>query len=391
MKTRILVLSASVGGGHLRAAEAMEKGLQAAAPDAHIENHDVLDFTNRLFKKVYAESYLDLVTRAPHLLGYLYDQMDQPSRSGKYRADRLRGAVERMNLLPFQKMLLSQPWDLIVNTHFLPAELVGRLRLKGKLDVPQVTVCTDLDTHRLWVNQPCERYFCATDQGARYLHHWGVPTDATEVTGIPIDPVFGEPVDRAACRARLGIEGKRPVVLQLCGGFGVGPVEAGYRALLDVEQPTELVVVCGRNESLLAQLQSVPRPERHKVHLVGFTREMHDYMSCADLVVTKPGGLTTSEILARGLPMVIANPIPGQESHNSDFLLEHGAAIKVHHPSLLALKVSQLLADTDRMARMRQASRALGRPHAAREIAKKSLTLVRPKPRASARLELAAT
>lgn len=377
MMSRILVLSASVGGGHLRAAEAMEAALRTAAPDAHVENHDVLAFTNRVFKKIYAESYLDLVGRAPHLLGYLYDRLDQPSRSGHNRTDKLRFAAQRINLLKFEKFLLSQPWDLVVNTHFLPAEFIARLRTKGKLLVPQVTVCTDLDTHRMWVNQPCERYFCATEQGAQYLQYWGVPAEETEVTGIPIDPVFSQPVDRAECQARLGIEGKRPVVLQLCGGFGVGPVEAGYRAMLDIEKPIELVVVCGRNKALLAKLEGIAVPERHKVHLVGFTREMHHYMACADLVITKPGGLTTSESLALGLPMVIANPIPGQESHNSDFLLEHGAAIKVHHPSLLPLKISQLLADPSRLAKMREASRSLGRPDAAMEIARRSLEYAR--------------
>ena len=251
--------------------------------------------------------------------------------------------------------------------------MIARLRRKGKLDIPQVTVCTDLDTHRLWVNEPCERYFCATEQGARYLHHWGVPTTATEVTGIPIDPVFSLPYDRPTCQSKLDIEGKRPVVLQLCGGFGVGPVEANYRAMLAVEKPIELVVICGRNEALREQLAKVPVPEQHKVHLIGFTRDMHDYMACADLVVTKPGGLTTSEILARGLPMVICNPIPGQESHNSDFLLEHGAAIKVHHPSLLPVKVAELLSQRSRLARMRECSLELGRPNAARDIVRKSL------------------
>jgi processive 1,2-diacylglycerol beta-glucosyltransferase len=378
MQSRILVLSASVGGGHLRAAEAMEAALRIAAPDAHVENHDVLAFTNRLFKKVYAETYLDLVGRAPHLLGYLYNRLDQPSRSGRGRTDKLRFAAQRVNLMKFEKFLRSQPWDLVVNTHFLPAELIGHLRKKGKFTAPQVTVCTDLDTHRMWVNQPCELYFCATEQGAQYLQHWGVPAGDTEVTGIPIDPVFSRPVDRAVCQARLGIEGKRPVVLQLCGGFGVGPVEAGYRAMLSVEKPIELVVVCGRNKELLAGLERIEVPERHKVHLVGFTREMHDYMACADLVVTKPGGLTTSEILARGLPMVIANPIPGQEEHNSDFLLERGAAIKVHHPSLLPLKISQLLADRGRLAQMREAAWSLGRPDAAVNIARRSLEFVRP-------------
>src|SRR5207253_3650371 len=157
--------------------------------------------------------------KAPHVLGYFYHLLDKPSRSGRYRRDKLRLAVEKLNLKRFIQFLQSEPWDLVINTHFLPAEIIAALRKKAKLSVPQVTVTTDFETHRLWVNQPCERYFTATEEGALALQAWGVPaTDAT-ATGIPIDPVFSAPKERSACLARQGLVGDRPVVLQLAGGF----------------------------------------------------------------------------------------------------------------------------------------------------------------------------
>jgi processive 1,2-diacylglycerol beta-glucosyltransferase len=376
MKPRVLVLSASVGAGHLRAAEAVESALRQTHPEIDVENHDVLGFTNAVFRRVYGTAYLDLVNRAPHLLGYFYDRLDLPSRSGRNRTDRIRLAVEKLNLRRFEQFLTSQHWDLVINTHFLPAELIARLTRDRELAMPQVTVCTDFDTHRMWVNQPCRRYFCATDEGAYYLAHWGVPQQDIEVTGIPIDPRFAEPADRAACLASQGLVGDRPVVLQLCGGFGVGPVEELYRALLEIERPLELVVVCGRNEELTSQLGLIAPPQRHRVRLLGFTREIDQLMGCADVLVSKPGGLTTSEALARGLPMVVANPIPGQESRNSDYLLERGAAIKVNHPALLTLKLSRLLDDPGRLARMRETARSLGHPRAAFDVAERSLGLI---------------
>src|SRR5438034_1661321 len=106
------------------------------------------------------------------------------------RGDRLRLAVEKLNLKSFMRFLTSEPWDLVINTHFLPAEILASLRLAKKLDLPQVTATTDFETHRLWVNQPCERYFTATAEGSLYLQHWGVPAEATEATGIPVHPVF---------------------------------------------------------------------------------------------------------------------------------------------------------------------------------------------------------
>src|SRR5207248_2487626 len=197
---RILVLSASVGAGHLRAAEAVELALREVVPDAVVRNQDVLELTNALFRRLYGKAYLDLVNRAPHVLGYFYDLMDQPSRSGKHRGDRLRLAVQKLNLKKFMDFLCKDSCDLVINTHFLPAEIIASLRKRGDLDVPQVTVTTDFETHRLWVNEPCERYFTATEEGARYLRSWGVP-DSTEIipTGIPIHPVFAEAKDRAAC------------------------------------------------------------------------------------------------------------------------------------------------------------------------------------------------
>src|SRR5262245_58021664 len=137
---RILILSASVGAGHLRAAEALEAAAREAYPGLHVENHDVLTFTNAVFRRLYGKTYLDLVNTAPHLLGMLYDWLDQPVKSDF--GDRLRRRAQKLNLLKFEKLLRKGNWALIINTHFLPAELIAQLKQNDKLDVPQVTVCT---------------------------------------------------------------------------------------------------------------------------------------------------------------------------------------------------------------------------------------------------------
>ncbi|MCI0463320.1 MAG: hypothetical protein L0Z62_40755 [Gemmataceae bacterium] len=376
MAPRILVLSASVGAGHLRAAEAVEAALHQLAPEAHVRNLDVLDMTNRLFRRFYAKSYLNLVNNAPHLLGHFYDALDRPSRSGKNRGDRFRLMLEKMNLGKFIRFLQSEPWDLVINTHFLPAEIIAHLPKHGKLSVPQVTATTDFETHRLWVNQPCDRYFTATEEGAIYLQSWGVPASDTIATGIPILPAFGENKDRAALLAKHGLAGDRPIVLQMAGGFGVGPIEQLYQALLNIETPLQVVAVAGRNEELRKDLEGIPCPPRHRARVLGFTKEIHELMGVADLVVSKPGGLTTSEALASGAVMVIVNPVPGQETRNSDFLLENGAAIKVNHPALLSYKVGGLLRDRGRLEWLRGNVRRVARPRAAFDVVQKSLELI---------------
>lgn len=373
MPPRILVLSASVGAGHLRAAEAVEQALRQKLPDATVRNVDVLTMTNRLFQRVYGQFYLDLVNKAPHALGYFYDMLDQPSRSGKNRTDRVRLYLEKLNLKTFTKFLHSEPWDLVINTHFLPAEIIASLRKKNEIALPQVTATTDFETHRLWVNQPCDRYFTATQEGSLYLQHWGIPASDIVVTGIPIHPVFSEPKDRSACIAKHGLAPDRPIVLQLSGGFGVGPIERLFDSLLSIEQPIQLVTITGRNEKLKDQLSKRATPDRHKVKVLGFTKEIDELMQAADLVVSKPGGLTTSEVLARGAVMVIVNPIPGQESRNSDYLLESGAAIKANNIATLGFKVDALLKNPAELERLRANVRRIARPRAAFDVVEKSL------------------
>ncbi len=376
MAPRILVLSASVGAGHLRAAQAVELAARALVPQATVKNLDVLTLTNAAFRRVYGKAYLDLVNKVPHVLGYFYDMLDRPSRSGRNRSDRLRLLVEKVNLRPFIRFLREEPWDLVINTHFLPAEIIASLRKKERLAVPQVTVTTDFETHRLWVNQPCEHYFTATEEGALYLQSWGVPKTHTTATGIPIHPVFSEPKDRAACLARHGLVGDRPIVLQLSGGFGVGPIAKLYRALLEVEEPLEIVAVTGRNQKVKQQLEAIRPSSRHRTKIFGFTDQIDELMAVADLVLSKPGGLTTSETLARGAAMVIVNPIPGQESRNSDFLLENGAAVKVNNIATLAHKVTALVRNPERLAQLKANARRVGRPRAAFDVVERSLAML---------------
>jgi processive 1,2-diacylglycerol beta-glucosyltransferase len=281
----------------------------------------------------------------------------------------------KLNLASLCEMLECQRWDVIVNTHFLPAEIIAMLRKRRKISTPQMTVTTDFETHRLWVNQPCEHYTVATDEGAAYLHHWGVPAENISITGIPIHPVFATPKDRGACMQRQGIAGDRPVVLQLAGGFGVGPIAEIYRSILSIDIPIDLIAVTGRNAPVRKKLQALDVPARHRATVLGFTDQMDELMAAADVVVSKPGGLTTSETLARGAAMVIVNPIPGQESRNSDYLLENGAAIKINNLPTLGMKLQLLLREPPRLKQLKDNAKRIARPQAAFDVATRALRM----------------
>jgi processive 1,2-diacylglycerol beta-glucosyltransferase len=371
MARRILILTASIGAGHVRAAEAVEVALRERDSSATVERHDVMALTNAVFRRMYGKAYIDLVNHAPHMVGMIYDWSDKPqaTRGVKHK---LRHLVQQRNLSRVVAKI-GEGWDLVVHTHFLAPDLMASMARKksGKWGVVprMVTVVTDFEAHGFWLNEPCEHYFTATEEARLALMAWGVPTGSITVTGIPIHPVFSRGMTREEARGRHGLDLERPVVLLLGGGFGLGPMERIYAELLRVDTPMQVVAVCGRNEALKERLGKVAVPGRHAAKVLGFTTVMHEWLSAADLAVTKPGGLTVSECMARGVGMVIMNPIPGQESRNSDWLLERGVAVKVNSIATLAWKVGGLLADAGWRGRLRGAAGRWAKPRAAYDVA----------------------
>lgn len=382
---KILVLHASVGAGHTRAAKAAAAALAARAPEAEISVVDALDLARPLFSRLYGKGYLQLVEKAPALFGMLFELTDRKPRRGL--GDGLRRAVQRWGAAGLLDLLERGGWDAVVHTHFLAPELAAALKRAGRLDAAQLVVVTDYDAHRIWAHEGVDRYCVAGPAAAASLRGHGVDPDSVVTTGIPIDPAFASPASRDAALAEFGLSGAYPVVVQASGGHGVGPVEEVYRSLLASTIPSEIVVVCGRNEAAKARLASIKPPHRHRVRLLGFTERMRWLMAAADLLVTKPGGLTVSEALSCGLPMALVSPIPGQEERNADYLLENGAAVKAATPAALAGKVEALLSDPRRLAAMRRRAKALGHPRAGEAVAAQALELLRGRAQAAAKTD----
>ena len=384
-KPRVLLLSASSGAGHVRAAQALEKAF-AARGDCIVEHVDVIQHVSKVFQRLYDKTYISMVRRAPNLMGVLYDRTDKP-----WKIMRQRLAVDRLNTQPMIRMLKRVQPDLCVATHFLPAEIIAWLIAKKKLRARNAIVVTDYDVHAMWLCRTVDRYYVAIPEAAEYLAGIGVPREIIRVTGIPIDPLFAAAVERAAARNHLGLDASAPVLLTAAGGYGIGPVEQLVRDLLALQKPWQIVAIAGKSEQVKKKLDAIassagnlggnPSSEGQKCSPrlvpVGFTREMDQYMAAADLLVGKAGGLTTSEALARALPMALIEPIPGQEERNADHLLEAGAAIRCNNLPAAAWKIAGLLNDSQRLTRMKEAARKLGRPNAAAEIAADAMKLLK--------------
>ncbi len=374
MFRKVLILSASAGAGHVRAAEALVRAFQEMNAAAEVRHVDTLAYTNKLFRHLYSKAYIELVNKTPELLGWLYDALDKP-----WKNERRRLALDKLNTRPFVKMLREYQPEITVCTHFLPAEIISWLKAKEKINWPQAIVVTDFDVHAMWLCHHFEQYFVALDETRVHLEKLGIPPEKITVSGIPIDPLFAQVKDKRAMREKHALDVERTTILLSAGGFGVGPVEHILQSLAGLQHPAQVVALCGRNDDLKIRVERLAAelPHNHalRIKAIGYTTEMDEFMSASDMLLGKPGGLTTSEALAKGLVCCVVNPIPGQEERNSDHLLEEGVAIRCNNLPALAYKIDRLLSDPARVETMKDNARRLARPDAARDIISKLLSL----------------
>jgi processive 1,2-diacylglycerol beta-glucosyltransferase len=361
----VLILHATAGAGHTRAAQAIAAALEPSGRSCRVV--DTLDCTSALFRRMYVKSYIDLVQKAPELWGYFYEKSDIVLRPNSKRA-RARLAFDKFNSRSFKTMLDETKPEIIVCTHFLPLELLSDLKGRGKLSVPVHAVITDVSPHALWVYPHIEHYHVATPSAARELFRKGFPAGRISITGIPVDPIFSHRTPAPEARAQQGLP-EKPTVLLLSGGFGVGPMKLMLASFGGSHRNLSLVVVAGKNLALEKECRALAAKMPVPVKVCGFVTNMHELMDAADLIVTKPGGLTTTEILAKGKPMALVAPIPGQEQRNCEYLLEEGAAVRLYDVGDAAYYLEKLLSDPARMNRMSSAARSIARPEAAKDIA----------------------
>jgi len=351
----------------MRAAEALEKVFRQQ-PGVEVRHVDALKFTNKLFRDFYSKLYIQLVQRAPTILGFVYRNSDEP-----WKTDRMRLMLDRLNTGPLERFIAKFKPDITVCTHFLPAEIISYLISKGKLNARLSIVVTDLDVHAMWLCRIFHRYFVALEESKVHLQMLGLPESNITVSGIPIDPLFGKQEDRMALRRGAGFDTDRPLFLISAGAMGVSPAAAVLESLARLRHPAQALVICGKKAELQEDLEKQAREIEAStpglnIRVLGYTNEMHRWMQMSDLFIGKPGGLTTAEALASGLPMIIVSPIPGQEERNSDHLLEKGIALKCNEFTTLAYKIDNLLDDPVRLAGMKEKALAYSRPHAAETI-----------------------
>lgn len=370
-RPKTLILTASIGNGHVTAAAALEQAMRPH--NMEVRTLDIMDLVSPACRAWYKGGYEALVRRAPRLWGALYHLTD--TYAPLYRLQ------SQMDLYAFSRLTdfldVYSP-ELVVCPHYLPLPRLARYYRDYRGSRPKIaTVLTDVYPHRLWLGGRPDHIFVPTDTSRQVLERRRPEFKGrVSTTGIPIDPLFGEQEPPCAARLRLGLDPTLPTLLVTSGGIGGGPLREVTAALAALDRPCQVVIVCGRNEGalrLLSQTLEELAPTT-KVRFVpkGLVSrdEMAGLMRAGDLLVGKPGGATFSEAIASGVPMLIYSPlmIPGQEESNADYLLESGTALRVEAPAELTTHVRALLDSPCELERMRGNSLRISHSHAAQSI-----------------------
>jgi processive 1,2-diacylglycerol beta-glucosyltransferase len=374
--SRVLLLYfETTGSGHKAAAEAVDAALHLRDSSVVTSALNVADYMSDAVRRSYHGLRALLIREAPHVLGQLYQWADGP-REEPSRFDRLVKASQRAAFRHLARILQASDWDAIIHTHFFSPNVLMHMRAPAPRGVPQFIVTTDFLTHCVWVQPAFERSFVATEEAFHYLEVLGSPKERITLTGIPVHPDFARlrPARadferRTAARAAELGRGDRPRVLLAATGFEPDFAANVLSQVAVCTRPLSIVVVAGANEVRRAAVDAVAIPDRHQVLRVGFTHEMPDLLAHADVLVGKAGGLTSSECLAMGCPMIVVGPTPDHEVQNVEWLLEHGAALTGHHAALLGQKIDWLFSSVDRWAGRRLGAYGLGRPQAAFDVA----------------------
>jgi processive 1,2-diacylglycerol beta-glucosyltransferase len=362
---KIRIFHANAGHGHRKVAEVIETVFhERGLSTAEVKAADALDWVPAFFGKTYPAIYFHAVKRIPKIWGWFYETSDH---AGLYRY--IRGLRSFWNRIMGRRLLREMTElnpDVIICTHFYAAELFATAKRRGKIKSKVITVVTDFFPHTFWVNEGTDIYWMMGEEGKKDVERRGVPPERVIAAGIPCDKLFQPRGHRREIQKRFGLSEHRLTLLLTSGSFGLGPHEKILDELETFKDQVQCFMVTGQNADLFRTLEA--KTYGFPIRVFGFVDFMSDLMEASDLVVAKSGGSTTSESLTKGLPMIILDPIPGQETRNAKLLTERGAAFMMKSPSQIKPIVQTVLAQPGLLESKRAEMKKLARPHAAEDL-----------------------
>ena len=348
------------------AAMAIEEAIRILDRSVETLNINHFRYTNPVLAQLIMKTYHSMLKRTPEIWDYLYDNPNVKDKTAK-----LRDLVHKLNTIKLRRLIDWYKPEIIVCTQAFPCVAMAEYKRKFKVDIPIVGIITDYGVHSYWVDADVDLYIVPTEELKNRLVELGVSNNKIEILGIPVNPRFYVPLNEESIRQRLGIDEGKPVVLIMGGSRGMISMEEIIDYLAKLPLEFYPIVVCGANKTLRKRLEKMQRKFKIPLQIYGYVRNIEEFMSIADIMITKPGGLTVTEALVKRLPMVIVNPIPGQEVKNTDFLISHKAAIKAKDPRDVARHIGDLISSPDELNYFRQRMSNLCKPQAAFDIAQR--------------------
>ncbi|MCY0870478.1 MAG: glycosyltransferase [Firmicutes bacterium] len=363
----VLVISAGYGAGHNQTAAAVRDGLAAVWPGCRTHILDYLTYFPPGIGSASVDFYKFLCKYLPPLYGGVYRLTDM--LKGRRMWDTLQYGMGRLQL---KELLAALDPKVIVCTHPLPMGILADMRKAGERLPPVTCIMTDFELHREWLQPELDHYWLPNDALLGAFVRFGIARERVSTIGIPVRKPFWTPLDQAEARRQLGLAQDQRIILYITSALGtLGGVARVCARLLRSPEPFALVVIAGRDERLYRDLQRLAaRVGGERLRPLRFVDNVAQLMAASDLVITKAGGITTSEALARGRPIVIYRPIPGQEAGNSRYLSAKDAAMIAYTPRQLRDVVTQILADEAVRARLERGARGLAAADSALVIAR---------------------
>lgn len=368
---KVIIFYASYGGGHLNAAKSIENCLNNKYPNFDVELIDCIKYVNITLEKITTAAYIGMAKKAPWAWGKIYNDSQKgplahiSSRSNKIMAIKLL------------KLLRDKKPDIIISTHPFGSQMCSYLKRKGKINSKIATIMTDFAPHDQWLigSNYTDFFFVAHDKMKDYLISKNISEDKIFATGIPISDKFLKDFNREEILNNIGFKPNIKNVLFFAGGeYGLGKTRTVeiFESLVRYVDNIQIIAIAGKNERMKKHFQEVVdrNNKNNTVKVLEFTNHVPELMHISDLVVTKPGGLTTSESLACNLPMVIINPIPGQEEENARFLEDKGIAVWIKKDDNPRKVFEDLFADPEKLEIMKKSTEQLSKKHSTENICK---------------------
>lgn len=366
---KVLIFYGSYGGGHLAAAKSIKEYLLTNYTDVEIEMIDCVEYINKALNKISTKAYKDMAKHAPWIWKKVYEDSESGSLS------KISELSNKLMSKKLNTLLQNFNPDLVISTHPFSNQMCTNLKKKGLISCKIATILTDMAPHSQWLvdSEYIDYFFVANDEMKNLMSDSGLPDFKIFVTGIPLSSKFAGEFDSQKIFDEFGLDSTKTTVLFFAGGeFGLGRRKTTYifRALVRLMHEYQIIAVSGRNKRMKEKFERLVNnyEVQNRVKVLDYTDKVPELMHISSFVVTKPGGLTLTESLASGLPIIIINPIPGQEEENADFLVRHGAGVWIKKEDEVAKIIKDIYRHPEKIEKMRESVSSLAKPNSTKNI-----------------------